>query len=161
MNRLDKDIKLAKKQIYSIISMARNKNIEPTTFIEENGFIIPIKSESKYSDKINFRMKPNYEKYGKNTVYYFTSWESRKMVVLLGPYSDEEFRKTKYEGLKNTDHENNDKVFVFLNWGPSLGFVIRKTIQGDSWSARDYYKLYGYSFKTLENSFMNWNNSPI
>lgn len=161
MNKLDKDIELAKKQIYSIILMAGNKNIEPTTFIKENGFMIPIKKESTYSDKINFTMKPNYEIYGKNTLYYFTPWKSKKIAVLLGTYSDEDFRNTKYKVLKNGYHQNNNKVFVFITWGPSFGFEIRNTTQIDSWSGWDYDRLYGYSFKTLKNTFMNWNNPPI
>lgn len=160
MNRLDEDIELAKQQLSSVLAMARNEDISPTEFVKEHGFKITLKKDFDYSEYTNFRMKPNYDKYGKDTVYYFTKWGS-KLVIVLGTYSDEEFRSTSHIGLRNRYLNYKNYTFVYLSWNPRTGIEVSNTSQIDGWSGNYYnHTLYGYSFKPRI-TFMNWDSNPL
>lgn len=160
MNRLDKDIELAKQQLSSVLSMARDGGISPTKFVKEHGFKIPLERRYSYSDMISFYMEPNYEKYGKDIVYYFDKWNA-KLAILLGAYSDEDFRTTSHIGLRQRYLHNKNNTFVFLTWGARTGRIEGKnTSANDSWSGNSYNTLYGYSFKPSI-TFMNWDSNPL
>lgn len=160
MNRLDKDIELAKQQLSSVARMGWDKDKYLfTDFFKEQGFKIPLKKDFEYSDFINFKMKPNYDKYGKDTVYYFSKWTA-KIVVLLGTYSDEEFRSTSHKRLRNRYLNYENYTFVYVSWGPREGIDVSNTIETDSWSGNSYNTLYGYSFKPTV-TFMNWDSNPL
>jgi len=163
MNRLDKDIELAKKQLSSFLTMAGISSTPAKGFsniFKEYGFEIPLKKDFSYSDRTNFRMKQNYDIYGKDIVYYLSNWNA-KLVILLGTYSDEDFRSTSYIKLRNRYLERGkEDTFVYLYWTPNSGIAVANTVQTDSWSSYIYNTLYGYSFKPSI-IFMNWNNPPI
>jgi hypothetical protein len=159
MNRLDKDIKLAEQQLSSVIEIARDEGISPANFVVRKGFVIPIEKDFSYSDRINFRMKPNYDKYGKDTVYYFDKW-SAQLVILLGTYSDEDLKSTSNIALKDRYLENKNNTFVYLSWNFNTGIIFSSTNQADSWSGYSYNNLWGYSFKPTI-TLMNWKNSPF
>lgn len=159
MNRLDKDIELAKQQLSSVLAIARDEGISPAQFVARRGFDIPLEKDFPGSDRIKFIMKPNYDKYGKDTVYYFNIW-TEQLVMLLGVYSDEDFRSTSHVGLRNNYENFERNNFVYLSWTPRHGIEVLNSIQKDSWGGYSYNILYGYSVKSTM-SFMNWKKSPF
>ena len=92
MTRLDDDVQEALAQMKGFMKNAKKRKIGLATLIRQEGTKIPNVSV--------FRMKPYYDEYGKNVIYWYD--KTSLFVIPLGKYTNQEIME-KWEGKTPED----------------------------------------------------------
>tara|TARA_S200002703_G_C3802656_1_gene248193 strand:- start:5818 stop:6303 length:486 start_codon:yes stop_codon:yes gene_type:complete len=158
MKSLDDDVKEAISKMNGFMKMAQKKKIGPIRIITEEGIKIPNVSV--------FQMKPFYDEYGKNVIYYYDY--NSKYVMFLGTYSHQEIMDSSLAITKSIkrNHINYMGIkknnFVYLIRGPKpyTAPMLKITTERDGWSGNKESNLYVYHLKP-DVLFMNWKESPF
>ena len=131
MTRLDDDVQEAISKMKGFTKMAKKRKMRPIRIIREEGIKIP--------DVSVFRMKPYYDKYGKNVIYWYD--KSSKPVMFLGKYSHQEIMDSSLEITKSIKRQHINYMgikrynFVYLTRGQhSRDPMLRITTALDGWT---------------------------
>jgi hypothetical protein len=153
MARLDDDAQEAISKMKEFMKMAQKKKMRPIKIIKEEGIKIPNVS--------NFKMKPFYDEYGKNVIYWYD--KNSNYVMLLGKYSHQEIMDSYLNNIKkrHLDYMGIKKYnFFYLIGGPTIvAPVLKITTEIDGWRGDRTNHLYIYQLKP-DVLFMNWKESP-
>ncbi len=152
MNRIEKDIELAKSQISELVKQAKRKG-----FSTINNYIIEY-GERANNVRYNYLSVENIIDSKETNALYTANWVKGGFVVkVLGPYTQEEvegygWEYDDYHGIRNV---------ALVKWDGK--FQISSSTLTNGWSPS--VKGYGhqvYKIKPLESYiFMNWNSNPL
>ena len=156
MKSLDDDVKEAISKMKEFMKMAQKKNnFLPERIIAEEGIKIPNVS--------NFQMKPCYDEYGKNVIYYYN--KNSNFIMILGNYSHQEIMNSSFNYLKKR-HLNYLGIkkynFFYIVGQPNQGRgpKLKITTDYDGWSGDIKNHLYIYQLKP-DVLFINWKKNPF
>ena len=158
MTRLDDDVQEALAQMKGFMKNAKKRKMGLGKLIRHDGTKIPNVSF--------FGMKPYYDEYGKNVIYYYD--KTSLFVIPLGKYTHQEIRDSSLEITKPIKKQHMNYLgikrcnFVYLVKGPHYSSPqnLKITTEIDGWRGHERSNLYVYHLKP-EILFMNWQENPL
>ena len=158
MTRLDDDVQEALAQMKGFMKNAKKRKIGLATLIRQEGTKIPNVSV--------FRMKPYYDEYGKNVIYWYD--KTSLFVIPLGKYTNQEIMDSSLAITKSIKRQNRKYYgikkynFVYLIKGPNYFSPqnLKITTEIDGWTGNIDSKIYFYHLKP-DVLFINWKENPL
>ena len=152
MNRIKKDIELAKSQILELKKQAKRKGYSLV-----NRYIIKY-GEKADNVRYNYLSVENIIDSKETNALYTPNWVTGEFVVkILGPYTQEEVEGY---GWEYNDYYGKRNV-AYVRWDGKF-YESSSTLE-NGWSpTHKNYSNQVYKIKPLEqNNFMNWNSNPL
>ena len=157
MSRLDDDVQKAIAKMKGFIKMVQKRKMSYIGIIKKEGTKIPNVSY--------FQIKPYYDEYGKNVIYWYD--KNSNYIMLLGKYSHQEIMDSSLEITKLIKQQHIHYMgikrynFVYLTILPhSNKPSLKITTEIDAWRGYERSNLYVYHLKP-DILFMNWQKNPL